>query len=142
MVVVRGHGGQDERGEVRPGRERRIRLASRAGPFETRADIALYFEANRRFWRDHCGGKKAYFVIDFEGQSTNAAHRDCYADCIKAASDECAITVVRYGGDMLQRLASRMAATHLHVPSNVYRSRDEALAVVRALREGMMKLSR
>jgi hypothetical protein len=109
---------------------------------ETRADIALYFEANRRFWRDHCGGKKAYFVIDFEGVSTNAAHRDCYADCIKAASDECAITVVRYGGDMLQRLASRMAATHLHVPSNVYRSRDEALAVVQALRQGMMKLSR
>jgi hypothetical protein len=42
---------------------------------------------------------------------------------------------------MLQRLAARMAATMLHVPSNVYRSREEALAVVRALRSGTMKVS-
>jgi hypothetical protein len=108
---------------------------------ETREEIATYFEANRKFWRDNCGGKKAYFVIDFDGQSTNVAHQDFYADCIKAAVDECAITVVRYGGEMLQRLASRMAATRLHVSSNVYRSRDEALAVVRGLRDGTTKSS-
>ena len=37
---------------------------------QTREDIAFYFEANRRFWRVTCGGRKAYFVIDFDGQST------------------------------------------------------------------------
>ena len=107
---------------------------------DTREDIARYFEANRQFWREHCGGKKAYFVIDFDGQSMNVEHQDFYADCIKAAVDECAVTVVRYGGEMLQRLAARMAATRVHVPSNVYRSRDEAIAVVRDLRSGATKL--
>jgi hypothetical protein len=108
---------------------------------KTREEIAAYFEANRKFWQDHCGGKKAYFVVDFDGQSTSTEHQDHYAACVKAALDECAITVVRYGGDMLQRLAARMAATKLHVPSNVYRSRDEALAVVRALRSGTLKVT-
>jgi hypothetical protein len=107
----------------------------------TREDIEAYFEANRKFWRTHCGGRKAYFVVDFDGQSTPVEHQELYTRCVKDAMDECAITVVRYGGDMLQRLAARMAATMLHVPSNVYRSREEALAVVRALRNGTMKVS-
>ena len=108
---------------------------------ETRDDIARYFEANRQFWREeHCGGKQAYSLTDFDGQSMYVEHRDFYADCIKAAVDECAITVVRYGGEMLQRLAARMAATRVHVPSNVYRSRDEAIAVVRDLRDERTKL--
>ncbi len=107
----------------------------------TREEIASYFQANRQFWRERCGGKKAYFVIDFDGQSTDVAHQEFYADCIRAAVDECAITVVRYGGGMLQRLAARMAATRLHMPSNVYRSREEAIAVVQALRSGTMKTS-
>ncbi len=109
---------------------------------ETPDDITQYFEANRRFWRNHCGGKKAYFVVDFDGQSTNVAYQDVYAECVKAAFDECAITVVRYGGAMQQRLASRMVALRVHVPSNIYDSRDEALAVVRALRDGKMASSR
>jgi hypothetical protein len=56
----------------------------------------------------------------------------------EAAVDECAIATVRYGGSMLQRLASRAVAAQLHLPSNVYRSREEALAVVHALRAGKM----
>lgn len=107
----------------------------------TRADIENYFEANRRFWRFHCHGQKAYFVVDFDGQSVSTDHQDFYAENVKAAVDECAITVVRYGGSMLQRLAARSVATALHLPSNIYASRDEAVAVVRALRRGSTKLS-
>ena len=106
---------------------------------DTPEAIAAYFEENRQFWREHCGGRKAYFVVDFDGQTVDTAHQDFYAQCVKAAMDECSVTVVRYGGKMLQRLASRMAAASLHVPSNVYNSREEALAVVRALRSGKMR---
>jgi hypothetical protein len=108
---------------------------------QTREDIAAYFEANRRFWRSHCGGQKAYFVVDFDGQSTSVEQQDYYVQSVKAAVDECAITVVRYGGDMLQRLTARMAAIKMHLPSNIYASREEAVAVVRALRKGTIKLS-
>src|ERR1700722_9203035 len=92
---------------------------------EPREEIAQYFESNCRFWRAQCGTKKAYFIINFDGQFTNTAHQAFYAERVKAAMDECAIAVVRYGGEMLQRLASRMAATQLLVPSNIYRSREE-----------------
>ena len=54
--------------------------------------------------------------------------------------EDCAITVVRYGGDALQRTGARLYNMKLHAPSRLYESRDEALAVVRALKLGQMRL--
>ena len=51
-------------------------------------------------------------------------------------STQCAITIVRYGTDPLRRAATRLMALKLHLPSNIYDTREEALAVIRGLKDG------
>lgn len=102
----------------------------------TRADISAYFETGIAFWRRHCRGQRVFVVVDYANLSSNLAEIEFYASQLRRVIDECAITVVRYNGNMLQRMASRMAAIQLHTPSNTYGSREEALAVVRGLKRG------
>jgi hypothetical protein len=105
----------------------------------TRADIVAYFDEGISFWRDHCKGKRAFIVVDYANLNSNLAEIDFYAAQVKRVIEECAITVVRYNGSMLQRMASRMAAIQLHTASNTYASREEALAVVRGLTRGTIR---
>ena len=51
-----------------------------------------------------------------------------------------AITIVRYGGDSLQRAAARLYNMKLTPRPNLYESRDQALDVVRAIRSGKMRI--
>jgi hypothetical protein len=120
----------------------RILFASHPEPvlLQTRTQMAEYFEDGIRFWRRHCGGEKVYIVVDYENLTTNLDELDFYASQVKRVINECAITVVRYHGNLLQRMASRMTAIKLHTPSNAYASRDEALAVVRGLRDGTISI--
>jgi hypothetical protein len=106
----------------------------------TREDIAAYFDDGVRFWRRHSGGEKVYVVVDYQNLTTNLDEIEFYASQVKRIVDECAITVVRYSGSMLQRMAGRMTAIRLHTPSNAYSSREEALAVIRGLRAGTIAL--
>ena len=107
----------------------------------TREDIAAYFDDGVRFWRRHSGGEKVYVVVDYQNLTTNLDEIEFYASQVKRITDECAITVVRFSGSMLQRMAGRMTAIRLHTPSNAYSSREEALAVVRGLKAGTISLS-
>jgi hypothetical protein len=107
---------------------------------ETRAEIGAHFDYAFRFWQEHCGGKKAYYVVGYDGFSVSLRENEFYAEQMRRIIDECAITVVRYGGDALQRTGARLYNMRLHAPSRLYESREEALSVVRALKSGAMRL--
>ena len=106
---------------------------------ETRAEISRHFDYAYKFWLDNCGGRKAYYVVGYDGFSVNLRENELYAEQMRRVVD-CAVTIVRYGGDALQRTAARLYNMKLHAPSRLYESRDEALAVVRALKSGEMRL--
>jgi hypothetical protein len=107
---------------------------------ETCEEIRKHFADAHAFWRDHCGGRKAYYVVDYDGFSVNLRENECYGEMMRPIVEECAITVVRYGGDALQRTAVRLYNMRLHAPSRLYESREQALEVVRALRSGTMAI--
>jgi hypothetical protein len=100
----------------------------------TRAEIVAHFERVVAFWRGHAGGRKAYFVVDFDNISINVSELEFYAEQTKRAHQICAIASVRYGGDPLQRTATRLAGMKNQQPSNICETREEALAVVRAMK--------
>lgn len=122
--------------------QRQILFVSHPRPvvLTTRADIQAYFDDGIRYFREHCPGGKVYVVVDYDNLTTNLDELEFYAGQVKRVMDECAITVVRYQGSLLQRMASRMIAIKLHTPSNTYGSREEALEVVRGLQRGTISM--
>jgi len=99
---------------------------------ETR--IQEYFDEVVAFWRAKCKRQRVYFVIQYEGLTVDINLKEAYAKQVSRGVKDCAITIVRYGGDPLQRTVARLVGIQLHVPSNVYHSRQEAIAMVRSLR--------
>jgi hypothetical protein len=102
----------------------------------TRQQIAEHFGRVVKFWRAKAGGKKTYFVVNFDNVTINAGELEFYAEQTKRAHELCAIASVRYGGNPLQRTVTRLAGMKIHMPSNIYETREEALAVVRKLKAG------
>ena len=121
---------------------RQIMFVSHPQPvvLKTRADIQAYFDHGIRRFRESCPDGKAYVVVDYDNLTTNMDELEFYASQVKRVMDECAITVVRYKGSLLQRMASRMVAIKLHMPSNTYSSLEEALEVVRGLQRGTISV--
>jgi hypothetical protein len=103
---------------------------------ETQDDMVAYFDQCIRYWRLHCRGEKVFVVVEYENLTTNLDELDFYASQVKRVMNECAITIVRYKGGLVQRMAGRGTAVRLHAPSNMYASRSEAINVVRGLRRG------
>jgi hypothetical protein len=99
----------------------------------TREEITGHFEHVVAFWRSHAGGKKVYFVVDFDNVIINVGELDHYAVQSKRAHDLCAIASVRYGGSSLQRTATRLAGMKIQRPSNIFETREEAIVAVRAM---------
>ncbi len=120
----------------------KIIFASHVAPvaLTTRDDITAYFDDGVRFWRAEAQGEKVYIVVDYRNLTTNLDEIEFYANRVKRVVDECAITIVRHSGSMVQRVAGRLTAMRLHAPSKEYASRDQALAVVRGLRAGTIDL--
>jgi hypothetical protein len=108
---------------------------------ETRDEIRAHFDRVLAFWRDHCGGRKVYYVVNYDGFSVNLRENDLYAEQMRRVLEQSAITVVRYGGDSLQRTAARLYNMKLHSPTRLYDSREKALEVVRALQSGEMTMA-
>ena len=108
---------------------------------ETQQDIIDMFDVVLGFWRTSCEGQRAYYVVDYTNYSSNLAHNDFYVKQLKRVVDECAVTIVRFGGDPLTRTGSRLRGMKLHLPTNLYATRKAALAVVRALREGKLTIA-
>jgi hypothetical protein len=115
-----------------------IRFAE-ATELNTHAEISAHFQRVVSFWRTQAGGKKSYFVVDIDNITINMKELEFYAGETDKAHHECAITSVRYGGSPLHRTLTRLAGMKIHRPSNLYATRDEAMAVVRALRSGEVR---
>ncbi|MFT3922181.1 MAG: hypothetical protein QM778_06575 [Myxococcales bacterium] len=107
---------------------------------DSQTQIREHFDRVLAFWREHCGGRKVYYVVNYDGFSVNLRENEFYAEQMRRVVDTCAITVVRYGGDSFQRTAARLYNMKLHSPTRLYDSREEALKVVRALQAGEMKI--
>ncbi|HEX3772318.1 MAG TPA: hypothetical protein VHV30_15685 [Polyangiaceae bacterium] len=107
---------------------------------ETAAQIKDHFDRVIASWKAQCKGRKAYWVVDYDHFTVNLRENDSYAQHMKRVSETCAVTIVRYGGDSLQRAAVRLYNMKLHEPSRIYASKEEALGVVRALKKGDMTL--
>lgn len=102
----------------------------------TREEIVAHFDRVIAFCRSRTGGKKAYFVVDFDNIVINVGELEFYAEQTKRAHELCAIASFRYGGTPLQRTATRLAGMRIQRPSNIYETREEALAAVRAMKRG------
>jgi hypothetical protein len=108
---------------------------------KTRGDIEAYFDFGVRYWRRHCSGVKVYMLVDYQNLAAELDEIDFYAAQVRRVVSECAVTIIRYNGDLLQRMAGRMTAIKLHTPSNMYPDRDAALAVVRGIKQGTVRLT-
>jgi hypothetical protein len=106
---------------------------------KTQDEIAAHFKKVTAFWKAHARGHKSYFVVDIDNITINMKELEFYARLTDRAHAECAITSVRYGGNPLHRTLTRLAGMKIHRPSNLYETREEAMAVVRALRAGEVK---
>jgi hypothetical protein len=107
---------------------------------ETAIQIREHFDRVIAFWKANCQNRKVYYVVDYDGFTVNLRENGSYAQNMKRVADTCAITIVRYGGDSLQRTAVRLYNMKLHSPSRIYGSREEALAVVRGLKNGELSI--
>jgi hypothetical protein len=106
---------------------------------ETQTEIKEHFDRVVAFWRDNCRARKVYYVVGYDGFSVNLRENELYAQQMRRVMD-CAVTIVRYGGDALQRTAARLYNMKLHAPSRLYESREAAIAVVKAIQSGQMEI--
>ena len=106
---------------------------------ETREEIRAHFDRVVDFWRRNCRGRKVYYVVDYDNFSVSLNETAYYAEQMQRVV-EGAVTIVRYGGDPLQRTHARLYNMKLHSPSRLYETRAEALAVVQALKAGEMQI--
>jgi len=121
--------------------EQNILFVSHPQPVElqTVAEIEAYFDVGAQAWQEQCGGRKVYVLVDYDGLTTNLDERAFYATQVQRIM-EFSITIVRYQGSMLQRMAARLTAIELHTPSHTYASLEEALAVVHGLQRGSISV--
>ena len=104
---------------------------------ESAEGLVMHFGRMVSFWRRHCGGRKVYSVVNYDGLQINARLTDVYATQLQRIVDF-SIAIVRYGGSSLQRTSSRLANMKLHTASRICSSREEALEIVRALKASEM----
>src|SRR5271166_5541783 len=102
---------------------------------ETQAEIKAHFDRVVAFWRRNCEGRKVYYVVGYDGFSVNLRENEFYGQQMRRVMDS-AVTIVRYGGDALQRTAARLYNMKLHAPSRLYDSREAAIEVVKAIQAG------
>jgi hypothetical protein len=81
----------------------------------------------------------SYALVGYDGFSVNLRENEYYAQQMRRVM-ECAVTIVRYGGDALQRAAARLYNMKRHAPSRLYASREEAVRVVKAIQAGEMEI--
>jgi hypothetical protein len=106
----------------------------------TTEHLKMLVSSFEKAWRAKCGGKRVYLVVDYDGFSMEPSMLPAYAEMVKSVLSKHVITIVRYGGDSLQRTNARLIGMRIHVPSRVYATKQEATDVVASLRSGAMTL--
>jgi len=93
-----------------------------------------------RFWRTHAGGKKVYVVVDYTGVVIDPKIVEYFGKKRAESVSGFTLVAVRYGGDLTTRAALRAMAVKTHIPSNLYASRQDAIAIVRGIRNGRIQV--
>lgn len=108
---------------------------------QTEAQIASAFADVEAFWRHNCGGQKVYCVVDYTNFSLSVALTQTYAGYVKHAVETFGIAVVRYTTDVATRATLRAVAIKMHHPSNLYATREDAIAIVRGMRSNRIRVA-
>jgi hypothetical protein len=106
----------------------------------TKEQIDQFFVAIGRYWRAHCHGRKIYAVIDYTHFTMDVGLTEHFAAGVKKAVETYTFTTVRFTTDVSARATVRAVGIKIHKPSNLYATRDDAIAAVRALRSNQMVL--
>jgi hypothetical protein len=106
----------------------------------SKQDVDAFFDAVATFWKKSIN-RKVYCIVDYTGFSIDKAMTEYWGQRVKDAVDTFTITTVRYSGDALVRTVMKTVAMKVHTPSNMYGSRDDALQVVRGLRDRSIALA-
>jgi hypothetical protein len=106
---------------------------------KTTAEVDTHFDDLIRLWRQRCGGKKVYWVVDYADYSVDVRENESYTRNMKRIIDDTAVAIVRYGGTELQHAAVHLYSLRLHKTSHIYATREEALAVLDRLKKGTLK---
>jgi hypothetical protein len=64
---------------------------------ESRDEIRAHFDRVLAFWREQCGGRKVYYVVNYDGFSVNLRENDLYAEQMRrsnSARSPSSVTVV------------------------------------------------
>ena len=107
----------------------------RTPPLAKRKAIDVAFDEVGRFWTKHVD-RKVYCVVDYTNLIIEPSVLDHWSDKRAMAVKTYSYTTVRYGAALGTRVALRAMAVRTHVPSNVYATRDQAIAIVRGIRAG------
>ncbi len=122
-------------------RAERILFVGFAGiDLQTAEQIARAFADIEEFWTRNCGGQKVYCIIDYTNFSLNVALTQTYAEYVKHAVETYGLAVVRYTTDVATRATLRAVAIKMHHPSNIYATREDAIAIVRGLRSNRIRV--
>ena len=104
------------------------------------ADIEDLFQDIRSRWRVLCGDKKVYVLIDYTGFVLARAMQEAFGLQVRKITTDVAIAAVRYTDDLTVRTQMRALAIKIHRPSNIYSTREEALGVIRGLKDRSVAL--
>jgi hypothetical protein len=93
------------------------------------------FEACHRYWDLHIK-QRCYVLIDYTDTVVDKGLLEAFADKRRTIVSGRTITTLRFTADIQARTAIRAMSIKIHQPSNLYASREEALAVLERIRAG------
>ena len=114
-------------------------LSFRDAHLKTPQEVNHHFDAVVALWRERCGGRKVYWLVNYEDFSVDMRQNGLYGERMLVVFDLTALAIARYGGSSMQKAAVHLYSMRLHKSSNFYASREEAMDVLRRLRDGEMK---
>ncbi len=83
---------------------------------------------------------RVYALINYTNFSLDRRLTDYWGSKVKAAVTAYSIVAIRYSVDSLTRTIVKTIAVKAHTPSNMYESREQALAVLQGLRDKSIEL--
>jgi len=106
--------------------------------FDNAKAIDRAFAEIEQYWENHCK-RRVYCIVDYTNLVIEPNLLSYWSEKRTAAVRKYTYTTVRYGADLGTRVALRAMAIKTHVPSNLYATKEEAIAVVRGIRQGTIR---
>ncbi len=98
--------------------------------FDTAEDVRRHFANLTAYWRAHCRGRKAVYVVSLdtaEMGSIDPRLSAVFGEELAKWSATCALASFRYGGTVLHRTVVRATNIRLKSESNIYPTREAAM---------------